>query len=120
MEFKKMSLKELWQFWLKDWEQDAPKLEDTNTMREWEIVTDKAIDKATLYELIEALHISEKEFYYHDQLMNMRKAVFKYICEELEDRVDTIEKSVRLLLKEHEDQAANITIGQLNRLKGGV
>ncbi len=36
------------------------------------------------------------------------------------DSLRTIEKSVKVLLKENENQPANITIGQLNRLKGGL
>ncbi len=36
------------------------------------------------------------------------------------DSLRTIEKSVKVLLKENENKPANITIGQLNRLKGGL
>jgi len=36
------------------------------------------------------------------------------------DSLRAIEKSVKVLLKENENTPANITIGQLNRLKGGL
>ena len=39
---------------------------------------------------------------------------------EIFDSLRVIEKSVKILLKEHENTSANITIGQLNRLKGGL
>jgi len=41
---------------------------------------------------------------------------FSQIFEDLR----AIEKSVKVLLKESENQPANITVGQLNRLKGGI
>ena len=43
-----------------------------------------------------------------------------YPFSEIFDSLRTIEKSVKILLKENEDTPANITIGQLNRLKGGL
>jgi 2-succinyl-5-enolpyruvyl-6-hydroxy-3-cyclohexene-1-carboxylate synthase len=120
MTFENMSLKELWQFWFKDWEQDAPELENTDTMREWEDATDKAIGNATTLELLEALHIVDKESEWLDQVADMRKKVFQHICEPLQEQVNQIEISVKLLLKELEDEQSSITIGKLNRLKGGI
>lgn len=119
--FEKMNLKELWKFWIKDWEQEAPELENVDTMCQWEKATDKRIGEATLFELIEANHIAyREEIDYLEQMDYMHKRIFSLICESLEERVDVIEKSVKLLLKEHEQEPAKITIGQLNRLKGGV
>lgn len=36
------------------------------------------------------------------------------------ERFETIERSLKVLLKEHENEPAKITIGALNRLKGGL
>jgi len=43
-----------------------------------------------------------------------------YPFSEIFDALRTIETSLKVLLKENENQPANITIGQLNRLKGGI
>ena len=43
-----------------------------------------------------------------------------YPFSEIFDNMRAIEKSVKVLLKENENKPANITIGQLNRLKGGI
>jgi len=43
-----------------------------------------------------------------------------YPFEQILSRLDTIETSLNLLLKEHEGEPAKITIGQLNRLKNGL
>ena len=115
-----MNLAELWKFWFKDWEQETPQLEDPNMMRIWSKNVNRAIGESSLLELIQALHLTYEEIDYLEEEAAMREAVYKRICEGLEERVDTIEKSVQLLLKEHEHEAAKITIGQLNRLKGGL
>ena len=39
---------------------------------------------------------------------------------EIFDNIRAIETSVKVLLKEHENEPANITIGQLNRIKRGL
>ena len=36
------------------------------------------------------------------------------------ERIETIERSISVILKEHENEPAKITIGQLNRLKRGL
>ncbi len=36
------------------------------------------------------------------------------------ERIETIERSISVLLKEHDKEPAKITIGQLNRLKRGL
>lgn len=120
MSFKEMNLKELWQFWIKDWKQEAPTLENTLTMRKWEDAINKAIERSSVLELIESLHITDTEIDYLEQVTYMRRAVFDYFCDSLQGQVNQIETSVKLLLKEHENEQADITIGQLNRLKNGI
>lgn len=39
---------------------------------------------------------------------------------ELYERIAAIENSMEVLLKQHEKEFANITVGQLNRLKRGI
>lgn len=36
------------------------------------------------------------------------------------DRIESLETTVKVLLKEQEGKQANITVGQLNRIKGGI
>ena len=43
-----------------------------------------------------------------------------YPFSDIFNNLRTIEKSVKVLLKETDDKPAKITIGQLNRLKGGL
>jgi hypothetical protein len=119
MDFRKMNLIELGEFWLKDWEKDSPKLEDPNNMRNWENAVEAAKRAASELELLELLHMFKEEDYI-ETIWNIKKHLTLRFTEMLEEKVRQIEKSVQVLLKEHDLEQANITIGQLNRLKGGI
>ncbi|MHC4547113.1 MAG: hypothetical protein ACYSYL_21815 [Planctomycetota bacterium] len=111
MDFRKMNLIELGEFWLKDWEKDSPKLEDPTV--------EAAKRAASELELLELLHMFKEEDYI-ETIWNIKKHLTLRFTEMLEEKVRQIEKSVQVLLKEHDLEQANITIGQLNRLKGGI
>jgi len=119
MKFEKMSLAELGEFWMKDWEKESPKLEDPNNMRNWDNAVENVKSSASELEMLQFLHMLKEE-YDVETVWNVREHLNLQFTEILQERLDQIEKSVKLLLKEHENEQANITIGQLNRLKGGI
>lgn len=119
MNFEKMNLLELGEFWKKDWESESPKLENPNTMRMWDNAVEFKKRTASELELLQFLHVVKDEEYI-ETVSNVRHHFFLVICESLQEQVEIIEKSVQMLLKEHEHEPAKITVGQLNRLKGGI
>ena len=110
---------------LLEWVQQA----DWNVMtnEEWKTYESKCEELAPKY--FQPLNMTELESFYKkysgdgidpwfgawtDSLLG----VFPF--SEIFDNLRVIEKSVKILLKENENKPANITIGQLNRLKGGL
>ena len=112
------SIMELMEYWIKDWETETPALENMSHFREWEVCFKKATNKATVKEMIDVWHISDGIDL--ELLWDMHEKIGKRIVGDLYDKVDTIETSLKLLLKEFGDQPAKITVNQLNRLKSGV
>jgi len=119
MKFKDKNLLELAEFWNKDWEKESPELEDKNTMS----LSDEAINAVACgsseMELLQALHELKTEEYV-ETIYDLRSTFFERFASLLLEEVKELRTSVEVLLKEHENEPAKITIGQLNRLKGGL
>jgi hypothetical protein len=115
---KEKSLPELAEFYVKDLNKPNPTLVAEDVAEEWNNAMRQAIFTASLKDKIEYLHIIQEMENY-----DIEKPVYDAIREELMDdvigRLDQLEKTVYVLLKQHENDSANISVGQLNRLKGG-
>ena len=119
MKFKDKKLLELAEFWNKDWETESPTLEDTNTMRLWEQAINTAARESSELEMLQALH-ELKDIDYLGEIVNLRERFFESFAFSLLEEMKQLKISVEVLLKEHENEPARITIGQLNRLKRGI
>ena len=119
MEFKDKNLLELAKFWNKDWEKESPELENVDTMRLWDKAVNAAACESSELELLQALHELKSEEYV-EMAYDLRHTFFEHFASLLLEEVKELRTSVEVLLKEHENEPAKITMGQLNRLKGGV
>ncbi|MBD3405682.1 MAG: hypothetical protein GF411_06070 [Candidatus Lokiarchaeota archaeon] len=95
---------------------------DKRTSRDYNIFLQK-LKKSLLSATIEDMIKAHAMFQPHDIIdaefiiLETLKEVFLL---EIRERVDEIENSVMVLLKEHEHTQSIITVGQLNRLRGGL
>ena len=117
---KDLSIIELMEFWTKDWATESPTLEDLSNMRVWEEVFKYRSKRATIKDMIEVRHIADRADMDMPVLWDMGTMLAHAIAGDLYDTVETLTKSVQMLLKEHDKEPAKITMGQLNRLKGGL
>jgi len=116
-EFEKMSFEELVKY----------EIPDDMTSEEWKKYESSVKNKAPKY-FIQLDFCQLQEFYRTysgDGVDPWFEAWDKAICESypfqgIIERIATIERSLSVLLKEHESEPAKITIGQLNRLKNGL
>lgn len=119
-EFEKMSLVELAEFYNMDWEREETLLEDTIVDSQWNAAIKTRLRSASYREMIDALH----EFGDLEYTLEGEQAIEKQLRKDLlwreRERLDALEESVTVLLKQVEGEQANIKVGQLNRLKGGL
>lgn len=119
MKFKDMNLLELAKFWNKDMEKESPELDNTDTMYLWKEAVRATTHESTELEILQALHLF-KEADYVEEIFNLRRDFLECFANTLLEEVKELRTSVEVLLKQHESTPANITVGQLSRLKGGV
>ena len=119
MKFKDKKLLELAKFWIEDWKKESPTLEDPKKMRLWDNALIDANRKSSEMEMLQALHEFRDEDYI-ESIWAIRESFFDAFANSLIEEVKELRTSVEVLLKEHEIDPARITIGQLNRLKGGI
>ena len=119
MKFKKMNLLELVEFWNKDWQKETAELENVDTMRSWDTAVNAVASESSELEILQALHSLKSEEYV-ETVYDLKLEFFERFASLLIEEVKELRISVEVLLKEHETEPARITIGQLNRLKGGI
>jgi len=121
VKLEEMTIIELMEYWIKDWEQESPRLEhDKSHSSDWEDAVKKKIRASSVLTLLKALDVVHEDIDYLDVVTPMKDRIGLELVGDLYKNVERIEKSVQLLLKEHEHEPAKITIGQLNRMKGGL
>ena len=103
------------------------KNENEITNEQWAVYESQAKKLAPKYfvnkDIVELMDFYRK--YAGDNLDHWWEAWDNAVCEShpiglILERIGVIERSVSVLLKEHDHEPAKITIGQLNRLKGGM
>ena len=120
-EMKEMSIIELMEYWQTEWSKDAPLFEnDRVASNTFDYLMKEKARTSTFKELIEVLHMCDEGDFDNPTFWEVRSILSRDIVGSLYDDVEQMKKSVKVLLKENEDKPANITIGQLNRLKGGI
>lgn len=119
-EMKDMSIIELMEFWIEDWNKEEPSLEESSISNQWSELVTKKIRGESVLTLLKVLDLAHEDIDYLEELWKIRKYIGEALVGDLYEKVEQIETSVKLLLKEHDLEPAKITVGQLNRLKGGV
>ena len=117
--FKEMNLVQLMKYFNEEWEKDEPELEDNTTSRLWENTVEEKIRTSSGLEILQALH-EVKDIDYLEITVKMRDAFSEIFGYEYIEKLKRVIRSVKLLLKELENQQSSITIGQLNSIKGGI
>ena len=118
---KDMTIIELMEYWISEWTKDEPLFEnDAVASNEWDTLMRKRARNASLKDLIEVLHRCDADDFDNPTIWDIKTELGQHLVGDLYEKVEQIEKSVQMLLKEHEHEPAKITVGQLNRLKGGI
>jgi len=117
---EEMTIIELMEYWTEDWKQESPKLEDRGHYSKWATAVKKKTRTASILDLLKALDFTHTEIDYLEEITDMKARIGLELVGDLYEKVEQIEKSLQMLLKEHEHEPAKITVGQLNRLKGGI
>ena len=116
-----MNIIELVEYWASEWEKDTPLFEnDAVASNEWDTLIRKRTRSSSIKDLIEVLHRCDADDLDNPTFWAVGEQLAQNLVGDLYEKFAVLEKSVQLLLKEHEHETAKITIGQLNRLKGGL
>lgn len=119
MNFRKMKLLELAEFWSQDGEKESPELNDDKTMRLWEDAVNAISYASSDLEILQALH-EFKDSDWLEEEDNLKQRFLESFAKDLLDEVKQLKTTVQVLLKQHEGEPANISVGELNDLKGGI
>lgn len=119
MDFKEMNLLELIEFWYEDEKKEKPELQIEERMDLWISAYDAAVLKSSELEMLQALHNLKESEWVHDK-NTLKKRFIDCFTADLLEEVKQLKTTVALLLKQHEGEPANISVHELNDLKGGL